>query len=133
MDINNRQDIEKLTSFFYDRVRKDELLGPIFNDIMKVNWDHHIPIINDFWETLLFGTGNYTRNAMGVHFEINKKVKLEATHFERWLNLFFKTADELFNGSNTEVIKNKAKSIAGLMLFNMNKENDGLTVNPLPA
>ena len=52
----------------------------------------HLPVIGDFWESVLFGTGVYAkhrRNPLQVHGEIDEKRSLEAPHFNRWLAIFF--------------------------------------------
>jgi hemoglobin len=128
MDIQSRADIEKLMTQFYDKVKKDPVIGYIFNDIARIDWDHHIPLICDFWETLLLDSGSYTRNAMQVHYVLNRKVRLEEKHFERWLQLFFETLDELFAGEKAMLAKKRARSIASLMQFKMQQENNG--INP---
>lgn len=125
MDIQSRMDIELLMTMFYEKVKKDDTIGYIFNDIAKVNWEHHIPIICDFWETLLLDAGSYKKNAMAVHYTLNRKVSLEERHFQRWLKLFNETVDDLFAGDIAIMAKRKAKSIAGLMQFKMKEENGG--------
>lgn len=127
MDIQSREDIELLIKSFYSKVKKDDIIGFIFNDIAKVNWEHHLPIIFDFWETLLLDAASYRKNAMEVHYTLNRKVPLEETHFRRWLNLFSETVDDLFTGRIATMAKTKAKSIASLMQFKMKQDNDGLT------
>ena len=99
MDISSRKDIELLMNTFYDKVKKDDTIGHIFNDIAKVNWEHHIPIICDFWETLLLDAASYRKNAMEVHFTLNRKIPLEEKHFQGWLQLFSETVDELFTAA----------------------------------
>ncbi len=126
MDIKDRSDIEKLINTFYEQVRKDDVIGYIFNDVMKVDWEKHLPVMYDFWETLILNTANYTGNTMGVHFLVNKKVPLGKKHFERWMEIFTSTVDSLFEGEVAEMTKKKAKSIADLMQFKMNKENSFL-------
>lgn len=126
MDIESRKDIELLMATFYEKVKKDDTIGYIFNDIAKVNWEHHIPIICDFWETLLLNAASYTKNAMAVHYTLNRKVPLEERHFQRWLQLFFETVDDLFTGDIATMAKKRAKSIASLMQFKMKQENTGL-------
>lgn len=126
MDIQSRADIEKLMTEFYEKVKKDDTIGYIFNDIARVNWEHHIPIICDFWETLLLDAGSYRNNAMAVHYSLNRKEPFEEKHFDRWLHLFNETVDELFSGKIASMAKTKAKSIASLMLFRMKQENQGL-------
>ncbi|HKO79251.1 MAG TPA: group III truncated hemoglobin [Chitinophagaceae bacterium] len=128
MDIQSRADIELLLNTFYEKVRKEDTIGFIFNDIAKVNWEHHIPIICDFWETLLLGASSYTKNAMQVHYSLNRIVTLEEKHFQRWLQLFSETVDDLFGGNMAMQAKTKARSIASLMQFKMNQENKGLNL-----
>jgi hemoglobin len=125
MDIHSREHIETLIIRFYDKVRKDDVIGFIFNDIMKVNWEEHLPVISDFWESILLNEIKYTRNAMGVHFEVNRKIKLEEKHFTRWMELFTATVDELYQGDVANTAKKRAKSIADVILFKINRENAG--------
>ena len=74
-DIASREDVEWLVREFYEKIRKNETLGYIFDDIMKIDWGHHTPILVDFWESILLDTGSYTRNAMSEHFKVNQKIK----------------------------------------------------------
>lgn len=126
MDIQSRSDIELLLTSFYEKVKKDDTIGFIFNDIAKVNWEHHIPIICDFWETLLLDATSYSKNAMQVHYALNRIVPLEEKHFHRWLQLFSETVDTLFTGTIATMAKTKARSIASLMQFKIKQENNGL-------
>lgn len=126
MDIQSRKDIELLVKNFYDKVIKDQTIGFIFNDIAKVNWEQHLPVMYDFWETLLLDATTYKKNAMEVHYILNRKFPLEDKHFQRWLKLFSETVDELFSGEKATMAKKKAKSIADLMLYKMKQENNGL-------
>jgi hemoglobin len=122
-DIASRKDIEHLVNEFYTKVRQDETLGYIFDDVMKIDWDHHIPILVDFWETILLDTGSYTRNAMGEHFKVNQLVKLEGKHFSTWLSLFDSTVDENFTGEKAELAKKRAHAVASVMLLKMQQIN----------
>jgi hemoglobin len=115
---------------FYEKVKKDDTIGYIFNDIAKINWGHHIPIICDFWETLLLNGTSYRNNAMAVHYTLNRKIPLEEKHFQRWLQLFFETVDDLFSGDIATKAKKKAKSIAALMQFKMNQQHGGPNITP---
>lgn len=128
MDIQSRTDIELLLTTFYEKVKKDDTIGFIFNDVAKVNWEHHIPIICDFWETLLLDTSSYTKNAMQVHYTLNRKIPLEEKHFQRWLQLFSETVDDLFSGAIAGQAKSKARSIASLMQFKINQQNNDLNI-----
>lgn len=114
-EITGRKDIELLVDEFYTRVRKDDLIGFIFSDIAKVNWEKHLPIMYDFFENMLFYTGTYTGNPMELHKHVNRLFPLTDQHFDRWLLLFNTTVDELFAGQTAELVKQRAKSIATIM------------------
>jgi hemoglobin len=122
-DIESRQDIEKLLMQFYEQVKLDPTIGIIFTDIVKMDWDHHIPLITDFWESILLDNPIYKNNAMGVHYKLNEKYPLRKEHFDAWLQLFSTTVDDHFFGPKASLAKTRAKGIADLMLFKMNKTN----------
>ncbi len=111
-DIAGRKDIEQLINSFYDKVRADELIGYIFSDVANVDWPHHMPIMYDFWESIIFYTGQYSGNPMLVHTNLNKQVPLTSAHFTRWMQLFTATVNELFEGEKAELAKQRALSIS---------------------
>jgi hemoglobin len=118
-DIENRADIDLLMQHFYARAIQDDKIGYIFTDVAKLDLEHHLPVIGDFWETLLFRTGDYARhgrNPLRVHGELSKKELLTFEHFERWLEIFTETVDELFSGETADFIKTRADAIANRML-----------------
>jgi len=123
-DITSKEDIDLLVKEFYIKVRQNETIGYIFDDIMKVNWDHHMPILVDFWESILLDTGSYRRNTMEVHFHVNEKIKLEPVHFTTWLAIFHNTVDEYFEGEKAELAKKRAYAIAQLMQLKMHQINE---------
>jgi hemoglobin len=114
-DIETRADIDRLMVVFYRRVLVDDVIGYIFTDVAKLDLEHHLPIIGDFWESLLFGTPAYSkhgRNPLLVHRELHEKSALTAEHFERWLEVFTATVDELFGGERADYLKQRAAAIA---------------------
>lgn len=119
-DINNRADVILLVDTFYIKVQQNGKIGPIFTDIAKVEWSHHLPKMYDFWESILFGKAIYKGNPMLTHFALREKANLHQEEFNTWKGLFFETVDELFKGENAETIKLKAQSIADLMHFKLN-------------
>lgn len=114
-DLENRKDIELLITTFYDKVKADDTIGYIFNEIAKVNWEKHLPIMFDFWENVLFFTGGYNGNPMIVHQHLNRVVPLTQQHFKQWEKLFTETVDELFDGTNAILAKQRALSISTVM------------------
>ena len=122
-DIKQQSDIELLVNEFYKKVREDDTLGIIFNEVVKMDWEHHIPLIVDFWETVLLDADKYHNNAMTPHFAINKIFPLQEQHFDRWIKLFFETLDEHFEGPITTLAKTRAKGVAGIMKIKMDSLN----------
>lgn len=125
-DIKSRADIEKLVQLFYEKVRADDTIGFIFNEVVQMNWEKHIPVIVDFWETILLDNPVYTKNAMEVHYVLNDKMPLQKAHFDSWVHLFTSTVDDLFEGKIAALAKTRAKSIAAVMLFKMESAKKGL-------
>jgi hemoglobin len=125
-DITSKADIEKFIVSFYENVKKDPTIGYIFTDVVQMNWETHIPVIVDFWETILLDNPVYKKNAMEVHYDLNKKIPLQKEHFTSWLLLFNSAVDDLFEGKTVTLAKTRAKSIADVMLFKMGNTNKGL-------
>ncbi|HEV7346788.1 group III truncated hemoglobin [Telluribacter sp.] len=123
-DITTRADVERLVDTFYNKVRADELIGPLFSEVARVNWDLHLPKMYDFWEGILFGTGQYRGRPMPPHFRLTQQHPLQAHHFERWLALFYQTADELFEGDKASEVKVRAQNIASIMEFRVGQINE---------
>ena len=115
--LDSRQNIELLVNSFYTRVKKDDFIGPIFNNAENFSWETHIPIMVDFWETLLLGTASYKRNPMIKHIQLNQRTPLSAEHFTRWKKLFYETLDELFEGPQVAEAKKRAEAMSGLMQY----------------
>ena len=120
-DIESRADIELLVKSFYEKVKIDPVIGSIFTDIARVNWEKHLPVMFDFWENTIFYTGSYSGNPMKSHQNLNKLFPLTKEHFSRWNQLFASTIDELFEGDKAVLAKQRAISISTVMqlkLFN---------------
>ncbi len=84
-----QEHIKQLVFHFYQRIQKDELLGPVFNEVAQVNWEHHLSLLCRFWNSILLKTNEYHGNAYKKkHVDLGKKTKLHQTHFARWLQLF---------------------------------------------
>ena len=105
-DIRNRKDIEKLVNAFYEKVKTDEVIGYLFTDVAKVNWELHLPKMYDFWENILFYSANYSGSPMAVHKELHQKSTMTQEHFQHWNVLFNQTVDKLFEGAKADEIKN---------------------------
>jgi len=114
-DIANRKDIDLLMNVFYARLLEDSTINYIFNDVVKINMETHLPVIADFWESILFSSISYSNNLMKIHLDIQNKTPLLKHHFDTWLGYFNTTVDELFEGSIASKAKERALSIATVM------------------
>ncbi|PKA84005.1 hemoglobin [Ulvibacter sp. MAR_2010_11] len=119
-DLSTREDVAFLVTTFYGKVRADALLGPIFNGIIR-DWEHHFEHLSDFWETNLFFKKSYSGNPILKHIEVDKKVdgKINELHFGTWLNLWFQTIDELFEGETAQIAKNRARNMGTFLHISM--------------
>ncbi len=106
-EIINLDDIKKLVNTFYDKVRMDELIGPIFNERIQDRWPQHLKKMYTFWQTVLLGEHTY----FGSPFPPHATLPVSHQHFKKWRELFTKTIDELFTGEKA----NDAKWRAGKM------------------
>lgn len=111
-DIADRDDVEALLREFYGRAFADPLLGPIFRDVARMDLDAHLPVMCDFWQTVLFRAGLYRRNALRVHAQLHALSPLSSQHFARWLALWTTTIDDSFAGEKAELAKTQAIRIA---------------------
>ena len=116
-DIQNRKDIEFLVDTFYTQLLVDDLIGVFFTDVIKLNWEIHIPIMYDFWEMILLGGTTYKGNPMLKHIQLNNKKALDATHFDRWLSIWEKTIQENYQGERADMAIQRANNIGALMQF----------------
>lgn len=114
-DIGDRADIAAVITDFYRRAFADDLLGPVFVDIARLDLPAHLPIMCDFWETVLLRTGTYRRNALQVHIALHRLTPLTAEHFDRWLGLWRTTIDDRHSGPRAELAKTQAERIARSM------------------
>lgn len=114
-DISSSAHVQWMVDRFYDKIKEDKLVGFIFTDVVKVNFEKHLPVMYAFWNNALFFTGGYNGNAMRKHIQINKATPLQKKHFIRWLQLFDQTVDEYFEGEKATLAKERAHSIATIM------------------
>ena len=134
-DIEDREDIAALVEAFYKRAFADPLLGPIFIDIAKMDLAAHMPIMCDFWETVLFQTGAYRRNAFMIHLHLHQMEPLTKVHFQRWEDMWHQTVDEMFTGEKAILAKLNASRIANSIHRRLERTEDRelLQIQPRPA
>ena len=107
-EIINIIDIKLLVDTFYNKVRKDELLADLFNNKIGDRWPEHLEKMYRFWQTVLLEEHTYH----GSPFLPHAKLPVNLEHFERWLTLFNKTVDDLFEGEKAERAKWQGQRMA---------------------
>ena len=104
-EITSNKDITLLVDTFYAKVLKDPNLKPFFAGL---DFEAHKPKMIHFWSFVLLDEANYKTNVTEKHLHM----PLEQEHFDRWLELFYETIDELFEGEKAEIAKQRAFTIA---------------------
>jgi hemoglobin len=122
--IEDRADVEKLVNCFYEKVRKDSLIGPVFDDVARVDWDAHLPRLHAFWHAVLFGGGGFRGNPLGAHLKLVEETHMDWPRFERWLSLFGETVDELFSGDRAAHLTRIAEDMAHVIHSRINNIPD---------
>lgn len=111
-DIATPEDVAEMVRAFYRRVYADDLLRPLFQDVAGVDLEEHLPKMNRFWETVLFGTPGYRGDPLLAHRQLDRLSRLNECHFLRWIGLFNLTVDELFRGPGADRAKRAAMRIS---------------------
>lgn len=122
-DISTREDIELLMNNFYEKLLSDEAINYIFTDVAKLDIKTHIPVIADFWESVLLNKNVYHNNTMKIHMDLNDKTPLMRSHFDVWLKHFSATVDQLFDGDIALLAKQRATSVATVMQIKIAQKN----------
>ena len=99
--------IARLVDGFYDKVRADPLLGPVFNERIA-DWGPHLEQMRLFWSSVALMSGAYHGRPMPKHLPL----PVDARHFDRWLELFRQTARELCPPSAADHFIERAERIA---------------------
>ena len=111
-DIETREDVERLVRDFYTKALTDPFIGVIFTDVAHLDVEAHVPQITSFWATILLGEQSYGSGAFRPHADLHAQVGLREGHFDRWLQLWFGTVDELYKGEKANQAKIHALRVA---------------------
>ena len=99
--------IERVVHEFYRRVRRDSVLGEIFNARIA-DWEFHVQRMCEFWSTVALGSGRYHGRPFSKHLTL----PVSAPHFDRWLELFASTVQEICTPAAAELLAQRARLIA---------------------
>lgn len=107
-DISSLEDIKKLVDTFYGKIRKNELLGPIFDERIQNRWPEHLEKMYTFWQTVLLKEQTY----FGSPFVPHAQLPVDNIHFNTWVGIFNETVDDLFIGRVAEEAKWRGAKMA---------------------
>lgn len=98
-----------LVDAFYARIRADEELGPIFNDAID-DWPEHLGKLADFWSSVMLTSGRYKGQPVPAH--AKHRDRITPALFDRWLDIWTQTTDELMEPLAASALQDKARRIA---------------------
>lgn len=114
-DIRPMDDVELLVDVFYDRVRNDDLLGPVFEEALQGDWPGHLNKMYRFWHSVLLDDPLYFGNPFLPHVDLPHG----KDYFDHWVTLFQGTLDKLFEGQKTEEFKIQVAKMAEMFHHNI--------------
>lgn len=97
---------------FYDKVRVDPHIGPIFDAAIH-DWDEHLDTMVRFWSAIMLATRTYKGNPLAAHLNI----PITPSMFHRWLTLWTATTEELFVPECAVLLQGKANKMGRNMQF----------------
>jgi hemoglobin len=110
----DRAAIATLVNEFYDEVRRDAELFPLFDQAIGDNWGPHLERMVDFWSTVMLGSRNFQGNVFGKHMLLGG---VQPEHFRRWLALFEATTGRLFAPELAAEFMTVARRIGGSLQY----------------
>ena len=91
--------VSLLVESFYERVRADPELGPIFARVIGDDWGPHLAKMKDFWASVAYNAGRYSGRPVPAH---QKLTDVTPAHFRTWLGLFRSTLED--TAASAEVV-----------------------------
>ena len=110
----NRDSIATLVRDFYTDIRRDGVLGPVFEGAIGADWEPHLERMVDFWCSVMLSSGEFKGNVFGKHMQLQG---IGVEHFQRWLGLFDSHARRLFQPEVAEEFLVAAKRIAASLQY----------------
>ncbi len=125
--------IARLISGFYARVRDDALIGPVFDNAIG-DWEHHLGKLVDFWSSVMLTSGRYKGNPMAAH--VKHLPTITPPMFDRWLMLWADVTGEMLPAATAAALQKKAARIAEslkLALYFRLPPASGIAPKPAPT
>lgn len=114
-DLDSRSEIHDLVVRFYREVVFDDLLAPVFGEVVEVDWSIHIPKLIDYWCRVLLGESGYDGAILAAHRHVHDLEPLRAEHFDRWYTLWVESIDANWTGPTAERARQHAVRIGAVL------------------
>jgi hemoglobin len=101
--------LRALVDLFYGRVRRDPLIGPVFNAAID-DWPEHLDRLQAFWSSVMLASGRYKGRPLPAH--VRHSESITPASFERWLSLWCQATEELMPATAAAALQEKAARIA---------------------
>ena len=98
-----------LVDLFYARVRRDPLIGPVFNDAID-DWPGHLDKLQAFWSSVMLTSSRYKGRPLPAHVKHGERITPRS--FERWLDIWKQTSEEVMPPAAAVALQDKAARIA---------------------
>jgi hemoglobin len=108
-DRTTDESIAFLVHAFYEKVRRDPQLKPIFNQAIGGEWAAHMAKMADFWSAAMRISRRYNGDMLAAHRQLDG---LSPARFERWLELFEQTIAEYFTTEAGAALRDRARKAA---------------------
>ncbi len=112
--------IATLVDRFYEKVRRDAQIGPVFNAAVH-DWDTHKRLLTSFWSSIALRAGSYRGNPMAVH----RSLPIQSKHFDTWLALWQETCNEELDASHAAQMVDYAKRIGRSLKYGLGLHPQG--------
>ena len=117
-----KENLNKLVITFYAKVVKDDLIGPIFIDVLGKDmkndeWKAHIELLTNFWAAIALGESDYNSSPFAPHVAFADRLSIKA--FDQWMKLFFETLNSIYEPELAQQFLARSKNIAGNFIRNL--------------
>jgi hemoglobin len=115
------ENLRQLVDAFYAKVRRDPLIGPVFNGAIA-DWPEHLDKLQSFWSSVMLTSGRYKGRPLPAH--IAHADRIDERSFERWLALWKEATEELLDHGSAAALQEKAGRIAESLMLGIRFNRD---------
>lgn len=122
--------LARLVDLFYSRVRRDPLLGPVFNEAIQ-EWPEHLEKLQAFWSSVMLTSGRYKGRPLPAHVKHGEAIT--PASFERWLAIWRETTNEVMPPEAAVALQDKAGRIAESLALGIEIARNGGALPGTPS